>query len=40
MSLNDLSLNEMTAEEMQATDGGALPALLGLAVLLYATDAW
>lgn len=40
MSLENLNVTELSAQEMETVDGGALPALLGLAVLLYATDAW
>ena len=40
MQTQNFGVTELSETEMQTTDGGLLPALVGLAVLLYATDAW
>ncbi len=40
MQTQNFGVTELSANEMETLDGGFLPALVGLAVLLYATDAW
>lgn len=40
MQTQTFGVTELSAIEMKNTDGGLLPALVGLAVFLYATEAW
>lgn len=38
MNLEKLNLQEMSHQEMNETDGGILPLLIGLAIVLVATN--